>query len=88
MKKRVSERTDASECISPIIIAWEKSGQIRVYVDLRKPNEAVIEDTFPLPTVDEMLSEMHGATHFSKPDLKSAYHQLERDPKAEIFQPS
>ena len=78
----VIERTDASEWISPIVVAWKKSGQIRVCVDLRKPNEAVIEDKCLLPTVDEMLSEMQGATHFSKMGLKSAYHQLELDPES------
>ena len=55
------------------MVAWGKSAKIRVCVDLRKPNEAVIEDKFPLPTVDEMPSEMHGVTHFSNLDLKSAY---------------
>ena len=58
----IIERTDASERISPIVVAWKKSGQIRVYVHLRKPNEVVIENKFPLLTVDEMLSEMHGDT--------------------------
>ena len=73
----IVELTGASEWTSPIVVAWKKSGQIRVCVDLRKLNEAVVENKFPLPTVDEMLSEMPGATHFSKQDLKSAYHQLE-----------
>ena len=79
----IIERTDASEWISPIVVAWKNSGQIRVYVDLRKPNEVVTEYKFPLLTVDEMLSEMHGATHFSKLALKSAYHQLELDPESQ-----
>ncbi|XP_041361078.1 uncharacterized protein K02A2.6-like [Gigantopelta aegis] len=73
----IIERIDASEWISPIVVAWKKDGSVRVCVDLRKPNEAIIEDRYPLPNIDEMISEMHGATHFSKLDLKSAYHQLE-----------
>ena len=78
----IIERTDASEWISPIVVAWKKGGQIRVCVDLRKPNEAFIEDKFLPHTVDEMLSEMPGATHFSKLGLKSAYPQLELDPES------
>ena len=78
----VIERTDASEWISHIVVAQKKSGQVRICVDLRKLNEAVIEDRFPLPTVDEILSEKPGATHFSKLDLKSAYPQLELEPES------
>ncbi|XP_033114101.1 uncharacterized protein K02A2.6-like [Anneissia japonica] len=75
----IIERAEAPEWVSPIVVAWKKTGKIRIFVDLRKPNEAVIEDKFPLPSIEEMLSEMNGATYFSKLDLKSAYYQLELD---------
>ncbi|XP_033097313.1 uncharacterized protein K02A2.6-like [Anneissia japonica] len=75
----IIKRAEAPEWVSPIVVAWKKTGKIRICVDLRKPNEAVIEDKFPLPSIEEMLSEMNGATYFSKLDLKSAYYRLELD---------
>ena len=33
----------------------------------------------PIPTVEEIVQEMSGACHFSKPDLCSGHHKLEPD---------
>ena len=50
--------------------------KVRLCVDLRKVNEALVVDKFPLPNIDEILGELHGAKYFARLDLASAYHQL------------
>lgn len=72
----VIERIDASPWVSPIVVTRKKKGGIRMCVDLREPNKAVITDCFPIPHIDELLSTLRGAAVFSTIDLASAYHQV------------
>ncbi|KAJ7993939.1 hypothetical protein DPEC_G00259880 [Dallia pectoralis] len=55
----IIEPIDASPWVSNLVIARKKSGGLRVCVDLRQVNKAVVPDKYPLPTTEELT------THFS-----------------------
>ena len=52
---------------------------IRLYVDMRRANQAIIRERLPVPTVDEVLESLNGSTVFSKVDLRWGFHQIELD---------
>ena len=66
--------------VSPVVVVPKQNDEIRLCVDMRKANEAIIGERYPIPTVDEVLQSLNQSTVFSKLDLKWGYHQLELHP--------
>ncbi|XP_062538474.1 uncharacterized protein K02A2.6-like [Armigeres subalbatus] len=66
-----------SPWISPMVPVTKESGDIRLCIDMRQANQAVLRETHPLPLVDELLGSVDGAVRFSKIDIREAYHQIE-----------
>ncbi len=53
----IIEKVDSSPLVSPLVAIQKKSGGIRLCIDLRDPNKAVIIDSHPLPHIEEVFTE-------------------------------
>jgi len=62
--------------VSNLVVVQKPDGRIRLCVDLRAANKAVITDGYPLPRIEELLHSMKNCSVFSKLDLSEAYLQL------------
>jgi transposase InsO family protein len=66
-----------TEWVSPLVVVPKPDGDVRVCIDMRKANEAIVRERHPIPTIEEILYDLNGATVFSKLDLKWGFHQIE-----------
>ena len=56
--------------VNLVVIVPKNNGEIRLCVDMRQANQAIMQRQHPIPTADEVLHTTNGSKVFSKLDLK------------------
>lgn len=74
----IEKVTGPTEWVSRIVTPPKHNspGEIRLCIDMREANEAILRTRHVTPTLDEFIKDLSGSTVFSKVDLKAGYHQL------------
>lgn len=65
-----------SDYSSPILMVKKKTGEQRLCVDFRALNNKTVKDRFPLPLIDDQISNLSGNYFFTTLDLASGYYQI------------
>ena len=70
--------TGPTEWVSRIVTPPKPKSpdEIRLCVDMREANKAIMRTRRVTPTLDELITDLHGASVFSKIYILAGYHQL------------
>ena len=83
LKLDVIEKVEGpSTWVNPLVAVEKPNGDVRVCLDMRQANRAILRQRHPIPTVEETIKEMSGGIYFSKLDLNMGYHQIELEPES------
>ena len=64
---------------SPLVPVRRKDGKLRLCIDYRAVNALTRRDSFPLPNINDAISQFRDCMYFSSLDLLSGYHQIAMD---------
>jgi hypothetical protein len=59
-----------------VLFVQKKDGTLRMCVDYRALNKAMVKNRYPLPRIDDLFDRLLGAKVFSRIDLRLGYYQI------------
>ena len=70
---------EPTEWVNQLVVTEKPNGKLRICLDPRDLNEAILRERYELPTVEQLFSEMSGAKFFIKFDCSNSYWQTAVD---------
>jgi hypothetical protein len=64
-------RPSRSPFASSVVLVLKKDGTLRMCIDYRALNKKTIKNRYPIPRIDELMDELHGAVFFSNTEVNS-----------------
>ena len=75
-----------SEWAAPIVPVLKANGSMRICGDYRLTvNQAAQKESYPLPRIEDLLSNLAGGDTFTKLDLSNAYQQVALDEESRKY---
>lgn len=78
----IEVKTGTTQWVSPMVVVGKANGEPRLCLDLRRVNEAVLRERYPMPVVDDYLVRMGKNMIRSKLDIREAFLQVELEPNS------
>ena len=75
----IEKITEPTEWCAPIVPVMKPNGSVRLCTDFKRLNAAVKRERYILPTLEDVVHNLHGSTIFSKLDAASGYWQIPLD---------
>ena len=75
----ISKSNSPTEWVNSIVIVEKKNGSLRLCLDSAELNAGIIRKHRQVPTIEEILSRLHGKKYFTVIDMADCYWHLELD---------
>ena len=81
----VQKVTVSTQWISCMVTVVKPNGKIRICLDPKDLNEAVLREKYQLPTIGDVASRLHGAKVFTKLDARNGFWHVQLDKESSLL---
>ena len=78
----IAKMDEPSDWTSAMVVVHKANGDLRICIDPRELNRALVKSTHPVPTVNKLLLEIPNAKFFSKCDVRSGFWHVRLDDRS------
>ncbi|XP_048577104.1 uncharacterized protein K02A2.6-like [Nematostella vectensis] len=72
-KEIIAPVTTPTSWISSMVVVPKKDGKLRICLDPKDLNKAIQRENYPLPTIEEVATRLHGAKVFTLLDVRNGF---------------
>lgn len=65
--------------VNSMVTVTKVNGKVRICIDPRDLDKAILREHFPFKTIEDVITEIEGATVFTKLDATSGFWQIRLD---------
>ena len=62
-----------------MVVVPKKNGSLSIFLDPQDPNCAILREHYPLPTIEDVATQLHGARVFTVLDVSKGFWHIELD---------
>lgn len=73
------EQANGAEWVSNLVVVEKSNGSLRLCMDPKYLNQALADDPYPIPTIQQLRANLAGKKFFSVLDLKDGFYQMKLD---------
>ena len=77
--------TQPTEWVSSMVVIPKKDGKLRICLDPQDLNRAILHEHYPLPTIEEVATRLHGAKVFTVLDVRHGFRHVPLDNKSSFL---
>ena len=80
----IKKVTEPTEWVSSLVYAWKQSGKLRICLDPRDLNKAIMRPHYPTNNLEDVSYKLKGAKIFSKLDARQGYWAIHLDHESSL----
>lgn len=78
----IVRETEPTEWVNSMVCVRKKNGKVRICIDPTDLNKAILREHYPMNTIDEVATRLHGSKYFTTLDANMGYYQVKLSEKS------